>query len=61
MEICEPILTKQLQGCAASLFKRMRDLQNAGFAERGAEDLQADREFAVNFAAGNGDSRDARE
>ena len=37
----------------------MRDLKNAGFAERGTEDLQTDREFAVNFAARNGDSGDA--
>src|SRR5205807_2983427 len=55
-------LKATLQGGAAGLFEGVGELEDAGFAERGAEDLEADGEvFLRRFAAGDGDARDTGE
>src|SRR5437588_12151434 len=51
-----------LQGGPAGLFEGVGDLEDPGFAERGAEDLEADGEiFLGRFAARDGDSGDSSE
>src|SRR5882724_9076933 len=55
-------LQATLQGGAAGLFEGVGELEDAGFAERGAEDLEADGEvFLGRFAAGDGDAGDTGE
>src|SRR5882724_13201618 len=55
-------LQATLQGGAAGLFEGVGELEDAGFAERGAEDLEADGEvFNGRFAAGDGDAGDTGE
>ena len=46
-----------LEGGAAGLFESLGELEDASFAERGAEDLEADGQvFLGSFAAGDGDA-----
>src|SRR5438128_10776411 len=53
--------TKRLQIGAARLLKSVRELEDTGFAKGRPEDLETDREFSVNFAAGNRDAGNAGE
>ena len=43
----------------ARVFEGVCELEDAGFAKGWAEDLQADRQFAIDFATGDGDAGDA--